>query len=153
MAKANLLGLLVQYHIKIPVEVKIEVVDHGKQKGFSDSLLIEREIEKGKFEIIEIETEARFEKTARIAGLHPAEISVIFYAFEHDHIALLDEDTARVFAQGVGVKIKGSLGLLIEGLENGIISHQEAIEGLKKLAQIMYLSSEVYQFVLEKLKE
>jgi predicted nucleic acid-binding protein len=81
--------------------------------------------------------------------LHKAEIAVIYYAFNNDIIALLDDDAARIFAKGMGVKVKGSLGILIDGFNNKLISRQEAIIGLNKLSQIMYLSADLYQLVMK----
>ena len=152
LAKTNLLDLIKQYQIKIPTLVKKEVIDQGKKKGFSDALLIEKELKLGSIKVINIEVDLEFEKSAKIAGLHIAEIAVIDYAYKNEIIAILDDNAARVFAKGMGVKIKGSLGLLVEGLENSIITYSEAINGLNNLAEIMYLNSDIYRFILKKLK-
>ena len=150
---ANLHGLLKQYNVKIPTEVKIEVVDKGKEKGFSDAIIIEEIIKEGFFNVIEFSVEPSFQKAANIAGLHQAEIVVVFFAFKNNLIALLDEEPARAFAEGLGVKIKGSLGVCVDGFYDRLITRQEALAGLNKLSQIMYLSSNVYQYILEKLSE
>ena len=39
LAKAGLLELIKLYDTVIPLEVKYEVVDRGKKKGFTDALL------------------------------------------------------------------------------------------------------------------
>ena len=150
---ANLQELLQQYAIKVPMEVKIEVVDRGKEKGFSDAIIIEKIINEGFIEVIEFSVEPSFQKAANIAGLHQAEIVVVFFAFKNNILALLDEEAARVFAVGLGVKIKGSLGVLLDGFYSRLITRKDALAGLNKLSQIMYLSSDVYQYVLEKLSE
>lgn len=151
LAKAGLLELIKLYDIMIPPEVKNEVVDKGKEKGFSDAVLIEKAINDGFIKIIDVEVEKRFFKFADIAGLHQAEISVIYYAYQNGIIALLDEDAARVFARGLGVKISGSLGLLIRGLKEKKISYSQALEGLDKLSDVMYFSSDIYKLTLKEL--
>jgi len=85
--------------------------------------------------------------------LHEAEIGVVYYAYQNKITALLDEDPARVFARSLGVKVKGSLGLLIEGLKEGLITRSEAVKSLDKLADVMYLSSSIYKLVLKRDKK
>jgi len=152
LAKAGLLEFIKLYDVLIPSEVKYEVVDRGKEKGFSDAVQIEKAIEDGWIRVIDVDMGNRFAKAAEIAGLHKAEVSVIYYAYMNGIIALLDEDAARVFARGLGVKVKGSLGLLVEGLKKGVITYSKAINGLNNLSRIMYLSSDVYSLVLRELE-
>ena len=66
---------------------------------------------------------------------------------------VLSNDPARIFARSLGVEVKGSLGLLIEGLKLGLITYEEAIKGLDELAKTMYLSANVYRFVLRELEK
>lgn len=153
LAKVGLLHLIRIYDVVIPQEVKREVVDVGKEKGYADAILVEKAIEDGWIKVIRVKVDEKFAKIARLAGLHEAEIGVVYYAFKNKITALLDEDAARVFARGLGVKVRGSLGLLIEGLKEGLISYAEALEGLDKLAEVMYLSSNVYRLVLKEIEE
>lgn len=151
LAKAGLLDLLQLYNVVIPAEVKYEVVDRGKEKGFSDAFLVEKAVEDwiGTFDL---EVESRFERVARVAGLHEAEINVIYYAYQNGLTALLDDDAARVFARDLGVEVRGSLGVLVKGLKEGAISYSKAVEGLDRLSEVMYLSSDIYKLVLKELE-
>jgi len=153
LAKAGLLHLIKLYDVAIPQEVKREVVDAGKEKGYTDAFLIEKAIDDGWIEVIEVEVDRKFSEIARLAGLHEAEIGVVYYAYKNKITGLLDDDPARVFARDLGVKVKGSLGLLIEGLKEGLMNYQEATEGLNKLADVMYLSSSVYRLVLKEIEK
>lgn len=153
LAKVGLLHLIRIYDdVFVPKEVKYEVVDVGKAKGFPDAFLVERAIKDGWIRVIEVEVDEEFAKIAS-AGLHEAEIGVVYYAYQNKITALLDEDPARVFARSLGVEVKGSLGLLIEGLKKGLITQEEALKGLDKLADIMYLSSNVYKLVLREIEK
>lgn len=154
LAKVGLLHLIRIYDdVVIPKEVKHEVVDVGKAKGYSDAFLVEKAIKDGWIKVIRVEVDEEFAGIARVAGLHEAEIGVIYYAYQNRVTALLDEDPARVFARSLGVEVKGSLGLLIEGLRKGLITREEALKGLDKLADVMYLSSNVYKLVLREIEK
>jgi len=153
LAKVGLLELIKLYDTVIPLEVKYEVVDKGKEKGFTDALLVEKAIEEGWIKVIDVSVDDKFAKAAEVAGLHKAEITVVYYAYKNGITALLDEDAARVFARGLGVKVRGSLGLLIEGLKEGLISYSEAVKGLDDLSKVMYLSSDVYKLVLREIEK
>jgi len=153
LAKAGLLHLIKLYDVIIPKEVKREVVDVGKAKGYSDAFLVEKAIEDGWISVIEVKIDKKFAEIARLAGLHEAEIGMVYYAYQNKITALLDDDPARVFARGLGVKVKGSIGLLIEGLKEGLITYQEALEGLDRLADVMYLSSSVYKLALKEIEK
>ncbi|MCD6493504.1 MAG: hypothetical protein J7K36_06885 [Archaeoglobaceae archaeon] len=152
LAKVGLLELINIYDTVIPLEVKYEVVDRGKEKGVIDAFLVEKAIEEGWIKIINVSIDDKFVKTAEVAGLHKAEIAVIHYAYKNSITALLDDDAARVFARSLGVRVRGTLGLLIEGLKEGLISYSEAVKGLDDLSKIMYLSSDVYRLVLRKIE-
>ena len=153
LAKAGLLELITIYDVLIPIEVKIEVVDRGKEKGYSDAVLIGNAIKDGWIKEIKIEVEKGFLKIADIAGLHKAEIHVISYAYQHKIIALLDDEPARVFARGLGVNVSGSLSILIRGLKRGLIAYNGALNGLEKLSDVMYLSSDAYRVTLKELEK
>lgn len=153
LAKVGLLDLIRLYDTVIPVEVKYEAVDRGKEKGFTDALLVEKAIEDGWIKVINVSVDNKFAKAAELAGLHKAEMSVVYYAYKNGITALLDEDVARVFARSLGVRVRGSLGLLIEGLKEGAISHSEAVKGLDNLSKVMYLSSDVYKLALREIEK
>ncbi|HEY0088931.1 MAG TPA: hypothetical protein VGB37_08810 [Candidatus Lokiarchaeia archaeon] len=51
------------------------------------------------------------------------------------------------------LKVKGTLGILIDLVKSGYLELKNALQYLKELNSIMYLSSDVYNFVEEKLKK
>jgi len=153
LSKAHLLDLIKGYNTMIPSAVKIEVVDKGKEKGFGDALIVEQAIEEGLLKVIDIKADKRFVKTSNIAGLHKAEMLVVYYAYKHDVLAFLDDEAARVFARELGITVRGSLGLLVEGVKEGRVSYSEGLRGLDNLAEIMYLNSNVYRLTLKMLEK
>ena len=133
LALIDLLRILEQYEILIPVVVRNEVVEKGKARGYCDALLIEKKIEEGSIKEISIEIDNKFEAAAQIAGLLKAKIAVTYSAYKNEIIALLDDDAARIFARGMAIKVKGTLGVLIDGFNIKLISSQEALLGLNIL--------------------
>ncbi len=152
LAKAGLLELIRLYDVVILEEVKERVVDKGKDKGYTDALLVEEAMERGWIKVVHLDVDDKFVKAAEIAGLHAAEIAVVYYAYRNSITALLDDDAARTFARGLGIRVRGSLGLLVEGLKDGVISGSEALKGLDELSRVMYLSSDVYRIVLREIE-
>lgn len=153
LAQAGLLELFKLYDTVIRVEVKQEVVDRGKEKGFSDALLVEQAVERGSLRVVTVHTDARFMKAAGVAGLQQAEVGVVYHAYRNSGTALLDEEAARMFARGLGVKVRGSIGVLIEGVKAGLVTPSEGVQGLDRLAEVMYLSASVYRLALKRLQE
>ena len=146
LAKISLISLLKEIYgeILIPVKVKIEAVDRGKNRGYSDAIIIEKAIDEKWIKIVNIKSPKKFYALAEIAGLHEAEIEVIWLAYKRNIIALLDDDAARKFARSLGIIVRGTLGVVVEAVKKGIITKNKALEALDKLSNIMYLSSDVY---------
>lgn len=149
LAKVSLINILKELYnqVLIPLEVKIEAIDKGKEKGFPDAILIEEALNEGWIKVINVKPSKKFSTLAEIAGLHEAEIKVIWLAYKRNITALLDDDAARKFAKSLGIKVRGSLGIILEAVKKGIIAKSKALEALDRLSDIMYLSSEVYRLV------
>ena len=155
LAKANALQILqTLYHsILIPEEVKTEIVDKGKEKGYSDALEIEKAIQQGWIKTIQVKLNSDFQKAAKIAGLRRAEASVIQYAYQKHLIALLDDEPARIFARTLNITIRGTLGILIQATKNNILNHHEAVQALDKLTETMYVSADLYKTVRKEIEK
>lgn len=145
LAKVHALYLLRELYgdIFIPEEVKVEVVERGKSKGFADALMVEEAIREGWIKVVAVEVLHRILEVARVAGVHDAEAKVIWYAYENDLLVLLDDEPAREFARSLGLKVRGTLGVLLESVRRGILERRRALELLDDVAQIMYLSADV----------
>ena len=146
LAKISLISLLKELYgeVLIPVEVKIEAVNRGKDRGYSDAIIIEEAINEKWIKVVNVKPLKKFYALAEIAGLHKAEIEVIWLAYKRNIIALLDDDSARKFVKSLGVRVRGTLGIIVEGVREGIIAKSKALEALDRLSTIMYLSSDVY---------
>lgn len=142
IGRLNLLKELFK-SVVIPNTVKIEVVDRGKEKGAADAFLIENEV--GKWIVAEEDINDRVKEIAKRAGIEMGEAIAIMFAKEKGFPALIDDSAARRFAIGLGLEVIGSIGVLIKATRAGIITKEEALDGLEKLAKVMWLSVDVYE--------
>ena len=142
IGRLNLLKELFK-SVVIPNTVKIEVVDRGKEKGAADAFLIENEV--GKWIVAEEDINDRVKEIAKRAGIEMGEAIAIMFAKEKGFPALIDDSAARRFAIGLGLEVIGSIGVLIKATKAGIITKEEALDGLEKLAKVMWLSVDVYE--------
>jgi len=153
LAKAGFLNILKElYSLVVPIEVTVEVVDKGKEKGYADAVQVENAIKSGWIEVVSVQLTREFSEAAE-PDLDLAEVKVIYYACKNGITALLDDDAARVFARRFGVEVRGSLGVLIEGMSKGMLSYEEAVSGLNKLSEVMYLSVDVYKTALREIEK
>jgi predicted nucleic acid-binding protein len=153
LAKIDKLILLKELfgEVIIPLQVKTEVVDAGKEEGMADAFLIEGEIENG-WIIIEGNI-TDFEEIARNVGIDEGEAAAIVLARKMKKPILLDDLGARRFAIGLGLEVIGSIGVLFKCTKLKIISNREALDCLEKLARIMWLSVDVYEDARKTIEE
>ncbi|MHA1106490.1 MAG: hypothetical protein ACTSPN_12350 [Promethearchaeota archaeon] len=131
--------------IIIPPQVYEEIIVKGKEQGHSDAFVLERAINNEKIEVRTIK-----ESNSKITSikLHEAEIQAILLSLQSntDNI-LLDDEEARIFARKLGIRVSGTLGILIKLVKHEFFGKPKALQYLKKINEIMYLSSDVYCYV------
>ena len=147
LARIDLLNLLRQLFGKvvIPIDVRIEVVNRGKEEGAVDAFLIESEIRDGWIVIEEIITDDSVKEIAKSVGIDIGESAAIMLARRKKCPILLDDLAARRFATGLGLEVAGSIGVLIRSTKNQKLSKSEALDALERLARVMWLSVDVYE--------
>jgi hypothetical protein len=142
LAKTGKLNLLKKIfgEVFIPQEVKIEVVDEGKQLGQKDAYVIEAAITDGWLKVlnaklikIPIKLEQRETATLALAknlGLKEA---------------LVDEAPARTAARLMNLKPRGTIYVLLKALEKKEIDLNEFLETMNSLIEHGFrLKEEVY---------
>ena len=146
LARIGMLSLLRQLYGEILITPKVEdeVVHKGKQKGYPDALIVEHAIKEGWIRIVKVTPPQRFAALAAQAGLHFAEAEIIWLAHSRKITALLDDNPARKFARLLGVKVRGSIGVIITGAKRQLITKQKALQALDQLAETMYLDAKTY---------
>ena len=145
--RLDLLFLLFEKVI-IPKSVYIEAVESGLQQGHHDARHIQKEIEKGRIEVKKVPKE-RLEEIQN-ENLHKGELEVIALALgTENEVVLLDDEEARIFASTFNLKIRGTLGIIIDNVHLGTITKRKGRELIKALNKFMFLSSDVFSFAME----
>ena len=150
LTRAGALYLLKELYeeIYIPTEVYEEAVIKGKSIGAPDAYEIDGQI--GKW--IKIEDVAYPEEIVNRSGLHRGEIAAIYLARQKNLELIVDDHAARQFATGLGINIRGSIGIIILAVKKKIITPSKGKEYLEKLSRVMYLSNDVYLRALKLLE-
>ena len=137
--------------ILIPQSVYNEIVVKGKEEGHSDAILLEQAISNEKIKVEKVKADTQKISTSK---LHQGEINAILLALQLEvENILLDDEEARIFARKLKIKVKGTLGILIELFKQKFLELEEALKYLKKINAIMYLSSDVYSYVEDELEK
>ncbi len=135
------------------MEVRAEVVDRGKEKGFGDAFLIEEAIRSGWILVVEVKMSDEFLELCRQAGVDKGEAEVLRYAQQRGGLALLDDESPRDLARALGIPVRGTLGVLVESVRKGRMAKTAALKKLDELSDVMYMSGEIYKLARKALEE
>lgn len=142
LAKIRKVGLLktVFGSVFIPEEVKIEVVDRGKELGERDAYVVEKAIKDGWLEV------SRAELLEVPIRLEPGEAAVLSLAKKLGvREVLIDEVSARTAAKLMGLTPRGTIYVLLKTLEKKEMDLDEFLTALKELIKRGFrLKEEVY---------
>ena len=142
LAKAGRIGLLrtVFGRVIIPEEVKVEVVDRGKQLGEADAYIIEKAINDGWIKVLSAEP---LETPIR---LEPGEVAVLSLAKKLGlKEVLVDEVSGRVAARLLDLTPRGTIFVLLRALEKKEMNLDEFLRVLNQMIDEGFrLREEVY---------
>jgi len=157
LARIRRLGLLKELYgtVLISPSVRVECVDRGREMGATDVLEIEDGIRQGWIQPVhlsrdEMQDARRLIDRARI-GLGEAEVLVL--AKNRNALAVLDDKEARAIAKSWNLEYTGTVMVLYEAFEKGLISYEELVEDLAKLTRIMWISTEVITEIIRRARE
>lgn len=142
LAKVGRIDLLKKVFVEvfIPVEVKIEVVDRGKQLGERDAYIIERAIGEGwlkvlNAEVVEVPIKLDFGEVAVLSLAKKLGVREV----------LIDEVSARAAAALLDLIPRGTVFVFLKALEKKEINLDEFLEVLNQMIrQGFRLKEEVY---------
>ena len=115
----------------IPQEVYIEAVEKGLQYGFADAQTIKECINVGWIKISKLTSKDQsiLHKISEHAPeIHSGETQAVVLAREMKLLLLMDESAGRAFAEAWGLKVKGTIYVIMSALRKGIISEALAKE-------------------------
>ena len=142
LAKAGRIGLLrkVFGEVLIPDEVKVEVVDRGKELGEGDAYVIESAINEGWLKVLSAES---MEIPIRLERGEAAVLSLAKKLGLRE--VLVDEVSARTAARLLDLTPRGTVFVLLRALERREVDLNEFLETLSKMIrQGFRLKEEVY---------
>lgn len=85
----------------------------------------------------------------RASGLDLGESEAIVYADDNKaDILLMEENAGRRVARAMGLRVRGTLGILLLGYDKGLLSAQEVDDALDRMKETRrHVSEELYQYV------
>jgi len=135
MGKLDLLKKLFG-EVVIPEEVFKESVDRGLREGFSDALIIKECFDQGWIRVSKLnEKEVKLSQkiVEHAFEIHLGEAQAIILAREMGVLLLMDESSGRAFAETWGLKVKGTVYVIMEALRKELLSRDEAKEATLQL--------------------
>lgn len=140
LSKIGRISLLEKLYneVVIPTEVYNEVITIGLKQGYSDAYVVKDCIEKGWIKVKTLDTE-QTERSHMILEhadeLHLGEIQAIILAKAHNTLLLIDESSGRAFAETWGLKVHGTIYIILRGLRNSILTKEEATTVIHNLVE------------------
>jgi predicted nucleic acid-binding protein len=151
LAKIDRLDLLrkIFSEVVIPEEVKVEVVDKGKELMEKDAYIVENAINDGWLKVYQTQL------TKTPIKLEAGEIATLSLAKSRGiPEVLIDENPARTAAKLLGLTPRGTIFVLLKALEMKEINLNEFIDTLQELITVGFrLKEEVYLEALRKAKK
>ncbi len=136
----------------IPSEVKAEVVDRGKERGFADAIQVDEAVGEGWIQVVHVEMPEEFVRLCGEAGVDKGEAQVLRFAKEKGTLALIDDEPPREFALSLGITVRGTVGVLVEAVKKGMLPRSLALRKLDELSDLMYMSGELYRLARESIE-
>ena len=137
--------------IQVPDEVKIEVVDRGKEKRYPDAYVIEEAFNDGWITVGNLtkDNEKRASVLTEATGIDLGEAEAILLTRQKaEETILMDQAHARTVARQFGLKPRGTLYLILVSTRRGMLSKEDAKEDLSRLVEANFrINTKVYDAV------
>ncbi len=140
LSKMGRLALLRKLYgeVVIPEEVYREVVERGFEEGLGDALVVKEGVDEGWIRVSKLD-EKGVELCRRIvehaSEIHLGEALAIVLARGSDTLLLMDESSGRAFAETWGLRVRGTLYVLLRALRGGMLGKDEAREAILHLIE------------------
>ena len=140
LSKIGKTGLLKQLfgEVIIPQEVYREAVEKGLEEGVSNALVIRESIDQGLIRVSRL-SEREVELSQRMmehaSEVHLGEAQAIILARGMGALLLMDESSGRAFAETWGLRVRGTLYIILTALREGLLGKGEAREAMLELVE------------------
>ncbi|MBD3343155.1 MAG: DUF3368 domain-containing protein [Candidatus Lokiarchaeota archaeon] len=133
LANVGLIDFLFKLYdtILIPESIYNEVVIKGKKEGHSDALIIEQAISDDKIQVHNV----KLGKEDFVSSqLHQGELEAIKLTLNSEaNLIFLDDEEARIYARKLNIKVKGTLGILIDLVKKSFLKPRNFTQLFKKI--------------------
>ena len=151
LMKANRLNLLRDLYgeIRIPEAVYAELT--GNERYAEEAELIRS---CSFVRVVVVRERKAVDILRRASGLDLGESEAIVYADDiKADILLMEEDAGRRVAKAMGLRTRGSIGILLLGFDEGILSAQEVEDSLDRMKSARRrISEELYRYARDYLR-
>jgi predicted nucleic acid-binding protein len=127
LGKLNRLDLLADLYrkVQIPRAVYDEVVAQGLARGAPEALTVRLFWKRQRWPVVDVPGDALAAYTPSVI-LGPGEIEVLALAQTlADPLVLLDDEVARGEARRLGLRLRGTLGVLVHAYRRGLLSYDQ----------------------------
>lgn len=124
--------------VTIPQEVYEETIERGVAEGFSDALVIKEAMEEGWLETSTLmggDKELCRRILEHAPEIHIGEAQAILMARRAGLPLLIDEAGGRALAEAFGLKVNGTVYVILRGLKEGYLKREEAREAMFELVE------------------
>jgi len=143
--------------VQIPQEVKIETVDRGKTKGYSDAYVIEQALNDGWLISSPLTTEnaKKSEALAQMAGIDMGEAqAIILTKQKNEKVVLVDQSNVREVARHLGLTPRGTIFIILSAIKTKLITKDAAKQMLERLIEVdFYISADIYRDTLKTIEK
>jgi predicted nucleic acid-binding protein len=157
LAKLGLLDLLPRLYgqVSLPTAVFIEVVVRGRERGYPDAFLVQMAIQQGKLKVLEVNDDD-LPSDIRDLPLDAGEKQALYLAHRTEaDLALFDDEKVREEAKARGLRVRGTLGVIMQAYRNGLLGFND-VESITKAImerEDIWISEELCRRVLRKLQD
>jgi len=152
LAKIGLLDLLAALFgaVLLTPRIEEEVVGRGLEAGAPEVAYVQRALQAGwlvRAPLSEEEQRLAGQLEAR-PGVHRGEAEALAVASSRGLTLLADEKRARTIARSLGVEVRGTAGVLLEGRNSRRFTREELEAAVRRLAAVLWLGPDVVAAIL-----
>jgi predicted nucleic acid-binding protein len=132
-----------------------EVVIERIEAGYDDARRIERAVEDGRLDVVEVDRDdsATATRLDRHAGLSDADLAVLACANARDGVAVMDESAERSAAAVEGVETRGTAYVVLSAVKRGELSAEAGREAIDAMIDRgWYVAPDLYAKIVRKLE-
>lgn len=159
LARLGKLNLLKDIYgqVQIPPEVKVETVDRGKARGYSDAYAIEEALTDGWLitNVLTNENAKKSEALAKMTGIDIGEAQAILLTKQkNEKEVLIDQSNAREVAKNLGLSPRGTIFLILTAIRRKLMTKDTAKETIAELIEVnFYVSVSIYRDTIKAIEK